>query len=126
VSIGLDGEDMQLGRVVGTVVTTHKSEKIVGIKLLLLEKINPAKMEGLNDYVVAADGVGAGIGEVVFYASGSCGRYTEVTLGKPSDATITAIVDYIEIDGKYVYEKDKDTYGAPAWDESASQPQRKA
>ena len=52
-----------------------------------------------------------GTGEIVFYASGSCGRYTEVTLGKPSDATITAIVDYIEIDGAYVYEKEKDSVG---------------
>lgn len=117
---------MQLGRVVGTVVTTHKSAKIVGIKLLLLEKINPAKMEGLNEYVVAADGVGAGIGEIVFYASGSCGRYTEVTLGKPADATITAIVDYIEIGGKYVYEKDKDPYGAPPWEAGAGRPKRQA
>ena len=66
------------------VVSTHKSAKIEGITMLLLEKINPATMEGKDDYVVAADGVGAGTGEIVFYASGSCGRYTEVTLGKPS------------------------------------------
>ena len=99
---------MQLGRVVGTVVSTHKSAKIEGLKLLLLEKVHPPTMKGLDDFVVAIDGVGAGTGEVVFYASGSCGRYTEATLGKPSDATITAIVDFIDIGGKYVYEKDKD------------------
>ncbi len=62
-------------------------------------------MEGKDDYVVAADGVGAGTGEIVFYASGSCGRYTEGTLGKPSDATITAIVDRIDMDGELVYVK---------------------
>ena len=104
---------MQLGRVVGTVVSTHKSERIAGLKLLLLEHVNPRTMKGLDGFVVAIDPVGAGPGEIVFYASGSCGRYTEHTFGKPADATITAIVDYIEIGGKYVYEKDKDAVGAP-------------
>jgi microcompartment protein CcmK/EutM len=102
---------MQLGRVVGTVVSTHKSERIMGLKLLLLEKINPTTMKGLDDFVVAIDPVGAGTAEIVFYASGSCGRYTEHTFGKPADATITAIVDYIEMGGTYVYEKGKDTVG---------------
>lgn len=102
---------MILGRVIGTVVSTHKSSKIVGNKFLLLEKINPVTMEGKDDYVVAIDAVGAGTGEVVFYASGSCGRYTEVTLGKPADATITAIVDKIEKDGRLVYDKDEEQSG---------------
>ena len=102
---------MQLGRVVGTVVSTHKSERIMGFKLLLVEKINPTTMKGLDDFVVAIDAADAGTGEIVFYASGSCGRYTEHTFGKPADATITAIVDYIEIGGTYVYEKGKDTVG---------------
>ena len=96
---------MILARVVGTVVATHKSTKLAGMKFLLLEKINPATMEGKDDYVVAADGVGAGPGEIVFYASGSCGRYTEITLGKPADATITAIVDRMDKDGEMVYVK---------------------
>ncbi len=96
---------MILGKVIGTVVASQKSDKLVGNKFLLLEKIDPATMQGKNDYVVAIDAVGAGINEIVFYASGSCGRYTEATFGKPSDATITAIVDYVEIDGAYVYEK---------------------
>jgi microcompartment protein CcmK/EutM len=96
---------MILGKVIGTVVASQKSDKLTGNKFLLLEKIDPSTMQGKNDYIVAIDAVGAGTNEIVFYASGSCGRYTEATFGKPSDATITAIVDYIEIDGSYVYEK---------------------
>ncbi len=96
---------MILGKVIGTVVASQKSDKLTGNKFLLLEKIDPATMQGKKDYIVAIDAVGAGTNEIVFYASGSCGRYTEATFGKPSDATITAIVDYIEIDGSYVYEK---------------------
>jgi microcompartment protein CcmK/EutM len=97
---------MLLARVVGTVVSTRKEPKIEGIKFLLLEKIDPGTMKGKNDYVVAMDGVGANLGEIVFYAAGSSSRMTEVTRGKPSDATITAIVDAIDVEGRYVYHKE--------------------
>ena len=96
---------MVLARVVGTVVSTHKSEKIEGLKFLLLERLDPPTMKGKNDYVVAMDAVGTGIGEVVFYVTGSSARMTEVTQGKPADASIIAIVDNIEKDGQYVYQK---------------------
>lgn len=97
---------MILARVVGTVVSTRKEEKIKGIKFLLLEKIDPVTLQGKGDYLVAMDCVGAGKGEIVFYVSGSSARMTAVTEGKPSDAAIVAIVDEIEIDGKVVYQKD--------------------
>ena len=96
---------MLLARVVGTVVSTHKSEKITGFKFLLLEKLDAATMQGKDDYVVAMDAVGAGIGEVVFYVTGSSARMTEVTDKKPTDASIIAIVDNIEKDGQYIYQK---------------------
>jgi microcompartment protein CcmK/EutM len=98
---------MQLARVTGTVVSTRKEQRIEGIKFLLLEKIDAATMEGKKDYVVAMDSVGAGIGEVVFYASGSSSRMTTVTDGKPSDAAIIAIVDAIDLKGELVYQKDR-------------------
>ena len=97
---------MVLARVVGNVVSTRKEPKIEGIKFLVLEKINPETLEGLGDYVVAMDGVGANIGEIVFYVAGSSARMTSVTEGRPADATITAIVDAIDIRGEYVYHKD--------------------
>jgi microcompartment protein CcmK/EutM len=53
------------------------------------------------------DSVGAGLGEVVFYVAGSSSRMTATTEGKPSDATIISIVDSIDINGKYVYRKEK-------------------
>ncbi|WP_017873727.1 EutN/CcmL family microcompartment protein [Candidatus Caldatribacterium saccharofermentans] len=97
---------MILARVVGTVVSTRKEEKIKGIKFLLLEKIDPVTLQGKGDYLVAMDCVGAGKGEIVFYVSGSSARMTAITEGKPSDAAIVAIVDEIEVDGKVVYQKD--------------------
>jgi microcompartment protein CcmK/EutM len=97
---------MILARVVGTVVSTRKEEKIKGIKFLLLEKIDPVTLQGKGDYLVAMDCVGAGKGEIVFYVSGSSARMTAITEGKPSDAAIVASVDEIEVDGKVVYQKD--------------------
>ena len=56
-------------------------------------------------YVVAVDSVGAGIGEVVLYASGSSARQTAATKDKPCDAVIMAIVDQWDIDGETMYVK---------------------
>lgn len=96
---------MILAKVVGTVVATEKSEKIEGIKLLLLEKIDPVTLKGKNDFVVSMDSVGAGTGEIVFFVSGSSARFTAVTDGMPTDSAVIAIVDIIEKDGVYTYQK---------------------
>ena len=96
---------MILAKVVGTVVSTHKDLKMEGVKLLLLEKIDPVSMKGKNDFVVAMDSVGAGSGEIVFYVSGSSARFTSVTEGKPTDSSVIAIVDFIEKDGEYTFRK---------------------
>ncbi|MCK5768070.1 MAG: EutN/CcmL family microcompartment protein [Candidatus Atribacteria bacterium] len=96
---------MILAKVVGTVVSTRKEPKIEGLKFLLLEKIDPSNMQGKKDYLVAIDSVGAGLGEIVFYVTGSSSRMTGTTEGKPSDATIISIVDSIDIAGEYVYKK---------------------
>ncbi len=98
---------MILAKVVGTVVSSHKDQKIEGIKLLLLEKIDPVTLKGKNDFVVSMDSVGAGINEIVFYVSGSSARFTNVTDGKPTDSAVIAIVDFIEKNGVYTFRKDK-------------------
>ena len=96
---------MVLGRVVGTVVSSHKEKKMEGIKFLLVEKIDPVSLKGKNDFVVSMDTVGAGINEIVFYASGSGARQTSLTQGMPTDSAVIAIVDYIEKDGAYTFQK---------------------
>ena len=96
---------MTLGRVAGTVVSTSKEPRIEGITFLLVEKVGYGDMKGTGDYLVAMDAVGAGIGEIVLVVSGSSSRLTDVTKDRPSDATITAIVDDVELDGETVYRK---------------------
>jgi len=96
---------MILARVSGTVVATQKPASMLGLRLLLLERVDAATMKGKGDYVVAIDSVGANAGEVVFYVGGSSARMTDATKGRPSDATIIAIVDEVELDGTSVYRK---------------------
>jgi microcompartment protein CcmK/EutM len=55
--------------------------------------------------LVAVDAVGAGVDEVVLYASGSSARLTAVTQNRPVDAVIMAVVDEVESDGRRRYVK---------------------
>lgn len=99
---------MLLGKVVGTVVASRKEAKLEGLKLQVLEllDINGQPNKG---YVIAIDAVGAGVGEVVLYASGSSARQTEVTNNKPCDAVIMAIVDNWDVDNNIIYDKSKNS-----------------
>jgi microcompartment protein CcmK/EutM len=93
---------MLLGKVIGTVVATRKDEKMAGLKLLVVRQLGVDGHESAN-YVVAVDAVGAGVGEVILYASGSSARQTTVTDQRPCDAVIMAIVDTWEVDGDVKY-----------------------
>ncbi|MGB5167074.1 MAG: EutN/CcmL family microcompartment protein [Acidimicrobiia bacterium] len=95
---------MQLGRVTGTLVSSRKEPLMEGMTFLVVRQIN-ADNTDTDSYVVAVDAVGAGVGEVVMYASGSSARQTEGTKDKPCDAVIMAIVDTWEIDGETVFVK---------------------
>jgi microcompartment protein CcmK/EutM len=93
-----------LGRVAGTVVASRKEETLEGLKFLVIKQLNVEEAE-TGGYVVAADAVGAGIGEVVLYASGSSARQTEMTKDRPCDAVVMAIVDTWEVGGEVKYTK---------------------
>ena len=95
---------MILGRVVGTLVSSRKEEEIRGLKLLLVREIDQ-DLALVGKLVVAADAVGAGVGEVVLYAAGSSARQTKVTQNRPVDHTIMAIVDQFEVGGSVCYTK---------------------
>lgn len=99
---------MILGKVVGTVVSTRKESVLSGLTMLAVVPID-LKTGALKDGgVVAVDAVGAGVGEIVLYASGSSARQTTVTNNRPVDATIMAIVDTYELEGDVLYQKGQD------------------
>jgi microcompartment protein CcmK/EutM len=95
---------MQLGRVTGTLVASRKEPLMSGMKFLVVEQIDESNQE-TGSYVVAVDAVGAGVGEVVLYASGSSARQTEMTRDRPCDAVIMAIVDSWDVGGDVRYHK---------------------
>jgi microcompartment protein CcmK/EutM len=95
---------MLLGKVVGTLVATRKEPTLDGLKFLVLKQLDIEGRE-TGGYRVAADVVGAGLGEVVLYATGSSARQTKQTDRRPCDAVIMAIVDTLEVDGVLKYEK---------------------
>jgi microcompartment protein CcmK/EutM len=96
---------MLMGKVVGTVVSTRKDEKIGGLRFMIVREIDH-QMRETGKMVVAADAVGAGVGEIVLFASGSSARQTVLTHERPVDATIMAIVDEVEVFGEKVYVKE--------------------
>ncbi|MGH2544468.1 MAG: EutN/CcmL family microcompartment protein [Ardenticatenaceae bacterium] len=95
---------MQLARVIGTVVSEQKDPGLEGLKFLLLRNLN-VENEEQSGYVVAVDAVGAGVGEVVMYATGSSARQTVLTQNRPCDAVVMAIVDEWEVMGQPHYRK---------------------
>ena len=101
---------MILARVQGTVVSTHKDHGLLGLKLLLVREVD-GQFKPAGSYVVAADAVGAGEGEIVMVVAGSSARLTEVSRDKPVDAVVVGIVDAVEVDGKDVYLKSSGVAG---------------
>ena len=87
---------MLFGTVVGQVWATRKVETLVGMTFLVVRETD---LDGTPRaaFVVAADAVGAGVGEAVLVAQGSSGRQTQATDGKPVDAVVMAIVDRVDV-----------------------------
>ena len=101
---------MLFGTVVGQVWATRKDEALVGMTFLVVRETD---LDGTPKatFVVAADAVGAGVGEAVLVAQGSSGRQTAATEGKPIDAVVMAIVDRVDV-------AQADTSGAGTPDEA--------
>ncbi|WP_121968954.1 EutN/CcmL family microcompartment protein [Leptolyngbya sp. BC1307] len=98
---------MRLAKVRGTVVSTVKDESLRGVKLLLVQLISESG-NPQDDYEVAADVVGAGIGEWVLVARGSSARQQQRYSEKPVDAAIIAIIDTVSLDSGLLYDKRED------------------
>jgi microcompartment protein CcmK/EutM len=88
---------MQLARVIGDIVVTHKDETLTGIKLMVLQ---PIAADGSNAgrTLVAVDAVGAGVGETVFFVRGKEASFPFYPTEVPTDAGIVGIVDHWDLD----------------------------
>jgi microcompartment protein CcmK/EutM len=98
---------MMLARVIGTVVATRKDPSLEGLRFMVCRPVSADGSES-GATVVAVDAVGAGVGEMVMFATGSSARQTVMTQNRPCDAVIMAIVDHWEVGGEYKYQKRDD------------------
>lgn len=88
---------MQLGRVIGTVVSTQKHRKLEAAKLLLVQPL------ALDDSprgvpLLTIDSVGAGVGEkVLIVIEGKAAGAALRRSAAPVDAAIIGIVDHVDL-----------------------------
>jgi carbon dioxide concentrating mechanism protein CcmL len=97
---------MLLAKVRGTVVSTCKEPSLNGVKFLLVQLLSDMG-ELLPDYEVAADVVGAGVGEWVLITRGSGARDTGYG-DRPVDTAVIAIVDTVSLSSGTLYSKRDD------------------
>ena len=96
---------MQLAKVIGSMVSTRKCERLQGLKLLVAVPIDMDTFEEKGAPFITVDTVGAGEGEIVMWAGGSSSRETDLTINKPVDSSIIGIVDFVDILGERKYRK---------------------
>ena len=87
---------MQLARVIGDVVTTHKDPNLNNTTLLLVQPIDAAGND-VGRALVAVDSVGAGVGETVFFVRGKEASFPFFPVEVPTDAGIVGIVDHYSV-----------------------------
>ena len=88
---------MHLARVIGHVVATRKDETLRGLKLLVVQPLTPER-EPAGRTLVAADAVGAGVDEIVFFVRGKEASFPFYPSEPPVDAAIVGIVDHWDLD----------------------------
>lgn len=87
---------MIIGKIIGNVWATRKLNELNGLKLMVVE---PYNYEGHDKQypVIAADMIGAGIGETVLMVTGSTARFVTGEKTRPVDCTIVGIIDEVEV-----------------------------
>ncbi len=98
---------MQIAKVRGTVVSTHKEPSLSGVKFLLLQLLDE-EGQPLPNYEVAADQVGAGVNEWVLVSCGSAARQVAGSEHRPIDAVVVGIIDTVSVDDRRLYSKKDD------------------
>lgn len=89
---------MQIARVIGNLVSSHKHERFEGAKLMLVQPTDPDGTDR-GGVLLAIDSVGAGVGERVLVVVE--GKAAGMALAKgpnsPVDAAIVGIIDHIDM-----------------------------
>ncbi|MCG6156839.1 EutN/CcmL family microcompartment protein [Rubinisphaera margarita] len=104
---------MFIGRITGSIVSTHKVDSMIGQTLFVVEPLRvdeqtKDKLKPTGRTFIVVDTVGVGVGEIVLCVQGSSARYTEQTKKLPIDAAVIGIVDKVSIHESLIYDKSED------------------
>ena len=100
------GVDLFLGKVVGSVWSTKKTDNLTNLRFLIINPIN-LKKDPLTDVVIVADVLGAGVGETVICAYGHAARqaiYPQNPNEVSIEAAVVGIVDRMDVDDTMLQE----------------------
>jgi carbon dioxide concentrating mechanism protein CcmL len=95
---------MRIAKALGTVVSTVKDPSLGSVKLLFVQYMDE-NGETLPEYEVAADLVGAGIGEWVLISIGSAARKVSGYEDRSLDAAVVGIIDTVNLGSRSLYSK---------------------
>lgn len=94
---------MQIAKVIGNIWATRKESTLTGMKLLIVQPVNILNQDEPNGApIVAADMIGAGMGETVIIVTGSTARVATGSAEASVDATVVGIVDDKEFDPELI------------------------
>ncbi len=88
---------MLIAEVVGTIVATQKHENMVGLKIQVIQPLDPENGDPSGTPRVAVDAVGAGRGERVIVTGGSSAAKALGRENCPVDAVIVGIIDQLDM-----------------------------
>ena len=79
--------------VIGNVWATRKDSRVDAVKMLILRPLDYSDESVVNPPIIAADWIGAGVGERVIVVSGSAARCAAGDHSIPVDASVIGIID---------------------------------
>jgi ethanolamine utilization protein EutN len=87
---------MMLGRVVGKLWATVKSEGLEGQRLLVVQPLTP-ELTNTSKPLICTDAVGAGAGELIYWCRGRECSFPFLPVEVPTDATVVGIIDELNV-----------------------------
>jgi ethanolamine utilization protein EutN len=87
---------MKIARVIGNIWATHKEPRLTGLRFVVVQPVN-RQDEKESEMIVAADPLGAGIGQDVLLVEGSTAVRALRNSELPVDAAVVAIVEKLEL-----------------------------
>src|SRR5258708_7424356 len=87
---------MYFGRVVGSVWSTVKDQRLTGRRFLVVQPLT-LELANTGKQLICTDSTGAGAGELVYWVRGKEASFPCARADPPVDTTIVGIVDEVHV-----------------------------